>query len=242
MWPLVWLQTPSLQLGVLQSYRGSPIHILPLHVPSPTPSSTNDFGSRYYKCHFSLRHQNLPLTPILAYARCNKGWPLTLTPSFIVAAKREAAAIKDYWVFKPYTIKQWGPNNIPQRFLANAQGEGHHNPERGYDAWSQDNHTIPVEFNSEHLAWVEIWRNQHDDCWNTFRIAANDLQLSIPLSLKPRRITKYPKGVGQWGIRRRTNWHIYGITRSTAANTIITTANTTKPDEWHPQENCDASQ
>ena len=83
MWPsarcisgcILW--TLSLQLGVLQSYRSSPILIFPLCLPLPTPPSMKNFGSRYYKHCFLLRHWSLPLVPILAYVRHNKGWPLT---------------------------------------------------------------------------------------------------------------------------------------------------------------------
>ena len=73
------LWTPSLQLGVLQSYHGSPVHIFLLHAPLFTPPSMNNLGSKYYEHCFSLRYWNLPLTPILAYVRCNKGWPLTMS-------------------------------------------------------------------------------------------------------------------------------------------------------------------
>ena len=38
------------------------------------------------------------------------------------------------------------------------QWEGHHNTGTGYYTRSQgyDNHLIPVEFNQDHIAWVEV--------------------------------------------------------------------------------------
>ena len=69
----------SLQLGFLQSYHSLPVHIFLLHAPLFTPPSMNNLGSKYYEHCFSLRYWNLPLTPILAYVRCNKGWPLTMS-------------------------------------------------------------------------------------------------------------------------------------------------------------------
>ena len=39
-----------------------------------------------------------------------------------------------------------------------------------------------MEFNHDHLAWVEIQRDRSNNVWTAFRIAMDDLQLSIPLS------------------------------------------------------------
>ena len=39
-----------------------------------------------------------------------------------------------------------------------------------------------MEFDHDHLAWVEIRRDRNNNEWTAFRIAANNLQLSIPLS------------------------------------------------------------
>ena len=53
----------------------------------------------------------------------------------------------------------------------------------GYYARStHDNNPIPVEFNHNHLAWVEIQRDRSNNEWTAFRIVADNLQLSIPLS------------------------------------------------------------
>ena len=96
---------------------------------------------------------------------------------------RDAASIDDYWVFTPYNLKFWGANDVPARFCAQAQWEGHHNTGTGYYTRStHDNNPIPAEFNHKHLAWVEIRRDRNNNEWTAFRITADDLQLSIPLS------------------------------------------------------------
>ena len=101
------------------------------------------------------------------------------------------ASTGDYWVFRPYSVEFRGARNVPERFLTGAVWEGHHSAGIGYYARStHDPLPIPVEFNSEHFAWVEIRRNREEDNWTAFRIAADDLQLNIPLStLEPHEIT-----------------------------------------------------
>ena len=96
---------------------------------------------------------------------------------------RDTASTDDYWVFAPYNLEFREANDVPARFQAQAQWEGHHNAETGYYARStHDNDPIAVEFNHDHLAWVEIRRDRSNNEWTAFRIAADDLQLSIPLS------------------------------------------------------------
>ena len=100
-----------------------------------------------------------------------------------MADLRDAASTDDYWVFVPYNLEFRGANNVPARFRAQAQWEGHHNAETGYyDRSTHDNNPIPVEFNHDHLAWVEIRRDRSNNEWTAFRIAADNLQLRIPLS------------------------------------------------------------
>ena len=112
---------------------------------------------------------------------------------------RDAASTDDYWVFAPYNLEFRGANDIPVRFRAQAQWEGHHNAGTGYYARStHDNNPIPVEFNHKHLAWVEIRRDRSNNEWTVFRIVADDLQLSILLSTlteeKLRDILSTPEG------------------------------------------------
>ena len=100
-----------------------------------------------------------------------------------MADLRDAASTEDYWVFTPYNFEFRGANDVPARFRAQAQWEGHHNTGTGYYARStHDNNPISVEFNHNHLAWVEIRRDRSNNKWTAFRIVADNLQLSIPLS------------------------------------------------------------
>ena len=100
-----------------------------------------------------------------------------------MADHRDAASTEDYWTFTPYNLTFRGTNDVPERFRAQAQWEGHHSAGTGYYARStHGNDPIAVEFNSDHLAWVEIRRNRNSNEWTAFRIAADDLQLSILLS------------------------------------------------------------
>ena len=100
-----------------------------------------------------------------------------------MADHRDTASTEDYWVFRPYNLKFRGANNVPARFRAQAQWEGHHSAGTGYYARStHGNAPIAVEFNHDHLAWAEIRRDRNNNEWTAFRIAADDLQLSIPLS------------------------------------------------------------
>ena len=74
-----------------------------------------------------------------------------------MADLRDAASTDDYWVFTPNNLEFRGANDVPARFRAQAQWEGHHNAGTGYYTRStHDNNPIPVEFNHDHLAWVEI--------------------------------------------------------------------------------------
>ena len=95
----------------------------------------------------------------------------------------DAVFTDNYWVITPYNLEFQGANDIPARFQAQTQWEGHHNTETGYYARStHDNNPIPEEFNHDHLAWVEIRRDRSNNEWTAFRITADNLQLSIPLS------------------------------------------------------------
>ena len=118
-----------------------------------------------------------------------------------MADHRNAASTEDYWIFAPYNFEFRGANDVPARFRAQAQWEGHHNAGTGYYTRStHDNNPIPVEFNHDHLAWVEIRRDKSNNKWTTFRIMADDQQLSIPLSTLTKEelqnILRTPEGEG----------------------------------------------
>ena len=51
-----------------------------------------------------------------------------------MADHRDAASTDDYWVFTPYNLDFQGANDVPARFPAQAQWEGHHNAGTGYYA------------------------------------------------------------------------------------------------------------
>ena len=100
-----------------------------------------------------------------------------------MADYRDAASTEDYWTFVPYNLAFRGTNDVPERFRAQAQWEGHHSAGTGYYARStHGNDPITVEFNHDHLAWAEIRRDRNNNEWTAFRITADDLQLSVPLS------------------------------------------------------------
>ena len=99
-----------------------------------------------------------------------------------MADLRDAASTDNYWVFAPYNLEFRGANNIPARFQAQAQWEGHHAGTGYYARSTHGNDPIAVEFNHDHLAWVEIRRDRSNNEWTAFRISADNLQLSIPLS------------------------------------------------------------
>ena len=149
-----------------------------------------------------------------------------------MADLRDTASTDDHWVFTPYNLNFWGANNVPARFRAQAQWEGHHNARTSYYARStHDNNPIPVEFNHDHLAWVEIQRDRSNNEWTAFRIAADDLQLSIPLStLTKEELQKHRQNSG----RRRELGRLRSIRTTakplqghlTAPETISTMNNT----------------
>ena len=100
-----------------------------------------------------------------------------------MADHRDAASTEDYWVFRPYNLEFRGANEVPARFRAQAQWEGHHSAGTGYYTRStHSNDPIAVEFNHDHPAWAETRRDRNNNEWTAFRIAADNLQLSIPLS------------------------------------------------------------
>ena len=85
--------------------------------------------------------------------------------------------------FTPYPLEQRGAQDIPNRFLQNM----HWREDQGSDGYYAKSglvrsHLTPVEFNQDHLCWVELRYSRRDDNWNTFCIAEADLGLQIPFS------------------------------------------------------------
>ena len=105
-------------------------------------------------------------------------------------AEPETTKTGQAWSFKPYTLEFQGRNNIPERFLKRALWEDHQGTlgsrrgTLGYYAHSDqiNNTPITVEFNHEHLCWVEVCYSRTNNHWTMFRIAAPDLGLWIQFS------------------------------------------------------------
>ena len=85
--------------------------------------------------------------------------------------------------FEPYNLDQRGLPDIPNRFLQNTQWREDQGS-NGYYARSGlvRTHIVPVEFNRDHLCWVELRYNRRDSNWTAFRIAEQDLGLRIYFS------------------------------------------------------------
>ena len=84
-----------------------------------------------------------------------------------MADPRDTASTEDYWIFTPYNLEFRGANDVSARFRAQAQWKGHHNAGTGYYARStHDNNLIPVEFDHDHLAWVDVKKQPSQDILN----------------------------------------------------------------------------
>jgi hypothetical protein len=86
-------------------------------------------------------------------------------------------------LFKRYNIATRGRNDVPPQFLKNAVWRDHQG-RLGYYAEStlSPRAIVPVEFNEPHLCWVELCWRTHEDQWQAFRIAPEDLGLEIPIT------------------------------------------------------------
>ena len=92
------------------------------------------------------------------------------------------------WDFVPYTIESRGDQVVPEQYLKRARWcfstytgtEGYHTLSIS-DHNEEDQDLYPVEFNFDHLCWVEICWNQEGH-WEAFRAAGTDLGCDIPIS------------------------------------------------------------
>ena len=113
---------------------------------------------------------------------------ITLRPRSIVVSSSTdfIHTTKFQWTdFEPYTLSTRGEQNIPEQYLKNAKwGYSPYTGTEGYHANSQyDEETyFPVEFNFDHLCWVEIHWNRQEEHWEAFHLAGADLGVDIPLS------------------------------------------------------------
>ena len=87
--------------------------------------------------------------------------------------------------FKQYALPTRGEQNVPEQYLKNAKwGYSPYTGTEGYHANSRYNKDtyFPVEFNFNHLCWVEIHWNRQEEHWEAFCLAGADLGVDIPLS------------------------------------------------------------
>src|SRR5260370_40781721 len=104
----------------------------------------------------------------------------TLRPrSFVVVT-----TYREVWTdFEPYFLSTRGICNIPDQYLQNAVWvpAGHRRTKGGYYATSTyhgasgEEQQYPVEFNFEHLTWVEVHCSKGENMWHAFCISASDL-------------------------------------------------------------------
>ena len=111
---------------------------------------------------------------------------VTLRPRSIVASSTRTT--KNAWDFVPYTIESRGDQVVPEQYLKRARWcfstytgtEGYHTLSIS-DHNEEDQDLYPVEFNFDHLCWVEIRWNQEGH-WEAFRAAGTDLGCDIPIA------------------------------------------------------------
>ena len=111
---------------------------------------------------------------------------ITLRPRSIVASSIRTT--KNTWNFVPYTIESRGDQVVPEQYLKRARWcfstymgtEGYHTLSIS-DHNKEDQDLYPVEFNFNHLCWVEICWNQEGH-WEAFRAAGTNLGCDIPIS------------------------------------------------------------
>ena len=108
MWPSVMCisrsstQTPSLQLGVLQSS---------IVEPSFAPSLQQ---VPYWSAPFLL------VSARQAYTKAEHVWPCYINTKLSIMAEPNAQFTEDLWTFKLY-LKNRGPQDVPPRFLKTAE-------------------------------------------------------------------------------------------------------------------------
>ena len=85
-------------------------------------------------------------------------------------------------MFEEYHYELRGPTNIHEKFLKNAQWQNHCGVLGYYATSTRQQGLFPVEFNFDHLCWVEV-RYLRTECrWLAKRITDPDLGLQILLT------------------------------------------------------------
>jgi hypothetical protein len=100
-----------------------------------------------------------------------------------VALPEPQTTAETWDLFERYNVATRGRNDVPPRFLKNAVWRDHQG-RLGYYAESllSPRVIVPVEFNEPHLCWVELRWRAHENQWQAFRKAPDDLGLEIPIT------------------------------------------------------------
>ena len=102
-------------------------------------------------------------------------------------ANRDPETTRELWenegMFSRYRINFRGANNVPEPYCRGVEWRDH----QGITGYYAEPSNFPsaglvaVEFNFEHLCWVEVRWRRTDSQWEAFRPAAVDLRLDIRL-------------------------------------------------------------
>ena len=103
-------------------------------------------------------------------------------------ANQDPETTREVWesgnAFSRYRLNFRGVDNVPDRFTTRTEFRSH----QGITGYYAEPYNFPsagpvaVEFNFEHLCWVEVRWRRTDNQWEAFRPAAADLQLDIRIS------------------------------------------------------------
>ncbi|KAH9059802.1 hypothetical protein EDB87DRAFT_1577340 [Lactarius vividus] len=105
-----------------------------------------------------------------------------------------AFTTREHWTnFQPYSLERRGSRNIPLIFLKEACWREYRDDE-GYfvDFTAAPTHYRPVEFNFDHLCWVEVTWNPVDHRWDVVRPAGPNYHCNI-------NIRDIPTDRNSWG-------------------------------------------
>ena len=100
-------------------------------------------------------------------------------------ANRDPETTRELWenegTFSRYRINFRGADNVPEPYRGSVEWRDH----QGITGYYAEPFNFPsaglvaVEFNFEHLCWVEVRWRRTDSQWEAFRPAAADLRLDI---------------------------------------------------------------
>ena len=110
---------------------------------------------------------------------------VTSTPSSSIVANQDPENTRELWeregTFSCYRLNFRGADDVPERFRGTTEWRDH----QGITGYYTEPYNFPsagpvaVEFNLDHLCWVEVCWRRTDSQWEAFRPAAADLRLDI---------------------------------------------------------------